>query len=338
MRNMLFKRLVAVVTGMMIAFTAVVATDVTTAQAAEIETLYASSDVETAMGGVERKHSFTVGKSGELCGMVGVLEPVDFTITLYNSAGNQLELSDNPYRVSANDPGWVYNQAYGRYFYLDIFSLGNGDYFYGITFGAETNYILAIEQGVEEAKISEPKATVTRGFTKKLSVTGAKVTKWSSSKKSVATVDSKGKVTAKKEGKTTISAECENGQKVKCVVTVKANKYSKTRPTTSDVPYGSCAMSAYSASFDSKGNLVIKTRFVNNDYYKTTALENIKIVVRDGNGKLVGQYKARRKSVSAPSHSTKDMSFTINKANLKKKKADLRNCTIKCAGEYIYYY
>lgn len=44
---------------------------------------------------------------------------------------------------------------------------------------------------------------------------------WTSSNKKVATVDSKGKVTAKKAGKTTISAKCdESGIVKKCVVTV----------------------------------------------------------------------------------------------------------------------
>lgn len=338
MRNTL-KKAVAMVAALAVAFTAVVVTDVTTAEAAEYDTLYLSSAAESAVAGVEQKYPIEVSKTGDLYFTLYTQAPVNYTITIYNSAGTALDINGNPFQVSSGDSRWTYVEQLGLYAYDDgPISLSNGDYTYAIKFDSDTQYMFQIDQEKASAKISQTKATITTGFTKKLTVSGSKVTKWSSNKKTVATVDAKGKVTAKKTGKATISAKCENGQTVKCVVTVKANKYSKSRPTTSDVSYGSCAMSAYSASFDSKGNLVIKTRFVNNDYYKVSALENIKIVVRDGNGKLVGQYKAKKKSVSIPSHSTKDMSFTIKKADLKKKKADLRNCKITCDGTYVYYY
>lgn len=337
-----FKKIVAAVAALAVAFTAVVATDVTTAQAAENEydTLYESSTIENATAGVEQKYNFTVSKSGDLYFTLCVPAKVGYTITIYNSTGNALDFSGNPFYVSASDSNWLdYTSTIGAYVYDDgPITLANGDYTYGIKFDSDTQYTFMIDQEKESAKISETKATITAGFTKKLSVTGAKVKKWSSSKTAVATVDQKGKVTAKKAGKATISAKLDNGQTVKCVVTVKANKYTASKLTTSDVTYGNCAMSAYSASFDSKGNLVIKTRFVNNDYYKVVSLENIKIVVRDGNGKLVGKYTAKKKSVSIPSHATKDLSFTISKSSLNKKTADLRNSTIVCDGTYVYYY
>lgn len=57
-------------------------------------------------------------------------------------------------------------------------------------------------------KISKTKVALIKGQTTTLKVTGTKkkVT-WSSSKKSVATVTSKGKVTAKKKGTATITAK-----------------------------------------------------------------------------------------------------------------------------------
>lgn len=57
-------------------------------------------------------------------------------------------------------------------------------------------------------KISKTKSTLIVGQTLQLKVTGTKSkVKWSSSKKSVATVTSKGKVTAKKSGSATITAK-----------------------------------------------------------------------------------------------------------------------------------
>lgn len=73
-------------------------------------------------------------------------------------------------------------------------------------------------------KISKKKATLIKGQTLKLKITGTKTkVKWSSSKKSVATVSSKGVVKAKKKGTATITAKV-GKKKYKCVITVKNKK------------------------------------------------------------------------------------------------------------------
>ena len=72
-----------------------------------------------------------------------------------------------------------------------------------------------------KVKINKTKVTITEGKTVQLKVTGTKKkVKWSTSKKSVATVTTKGKVTGKKAGTATITAKV--GKKtLKCKVTVK---------------------------------------------------------------------------------------------------------------------
>ena len=71
-------------------------------------------------------------------------------------------------------------------------------------------------------KISKKKITITVGSKKKLKVKGTtKKVKWSSSKKSVATVTKKGVVKGKKKGTATITAKV-GSKKLKCKVTVKA--------------------------------------------------------------------------------------------------------------------
>ena len=80
-------------------------------------------------------------------------------------------------------------------------------------------------------KISNTKVTLTVGKTKTLSVKNVskkqkKKIKWSTSKKSVATVSKSGKVKAKKAGKATITAKL-GKKKYRCVVTVKKKSTKK---------------------------------------------------------------------------------------------------------------
>ena len=70
-------------------------------------------------------------------------------------------------------------------------------------------------------KISKRSVTMYVGQTTTLKITGTKTkAKWSSSNKSIAAVNSKGKITAKKKGKATITAKV-GKRKYTCKVTVK---------------------------------------------------------------------------------------------------------------------
>lgn len=83
---------------------------------------------------------------------------------------------------------------------------------------------LSVQSAKTKLKLNKSSATILVGekITLKATVTGKKGTvKWSSSKKSVATVSSKAVVTGKKKGTATITAKV-NGVKKTCKVTVKA--------------------------------------------------------------------------------------------------------------------
>ena len=48
----------------------------------------------------------------------------------------------------------------------------------------------------------------------------------------------------------------EDGENLTCKVTVKENKFSSVKLSSSDVNYNKCVMEVYKASFDKSGNLV----------------------------------------------------------------------------------
>ena len=76
-------------------------------------------------------------------------------------------------------------------------------------------------QAASSIKISKKKKTLRVGDKYTLKITGtSKKVKWKSSNKKVATVNSKGKVKAKKKGTATITAKV-GGKKYKCKITVK---------------------------------------------------------------------------------------------------------------------
>ena len=86
------------------------------------------------------------------------------------------------------------------------------------------NPLMSVQSAKTKLKLNKSSVTITVGktVTLKATVTGKKGTvKWSSSKKSVATVSSKGVVTGKKKGTATITAKV-NGVKKTCKVTVKS--------------------------------------------------------------------------------------------------------------------
>lgn len=84
-------------------------------------------------------------------------------------------------------------------------------------------------------KLNKKSLTLKAGSSYTLKVKGTKAkVKWSSKKKSIATVSSKGKVRAKKAGKTTITAKVK-GKKYTCKVNVKAKQTGKAGSKTNPI-------------------------------------------------------------------------------------------------------
>ena len=103
---------------------------------------------------------------------------------------------------------------------------------------------------------------------------------WTSSNTKVATVNSKGKVTAKKAGTATITARTSNGKKVTCKVTVKAPKVT-LKKTSASIKVGNTAA------------IQIKSTYPANDEVKSYKSSNKKVATVNSKGKVTGVKKGK---------------------------------------------
>jgi SLAP domain-containing protein len=99
--------------------------------------------------------------------------------------------------------------------------------------------------------------------------------------------------------------------------------------------FNTCDTKAYAASFDSKGNLVVKFVIANNNIGEITSIPNFKITVKDSSKKTVATYKKSSYSATVKSYTAKSFSVTIPKSNLKKSasKIDIRTCKFSITGD-----
>ena len=177
-------------------------------------------------------YDYTINKECNISNVIYSSIQAGINIAIYKAG----KCVDSWY-VSADNQYWFrYGEGYCYDFPIHYYS--SGEYQIKLSFDRVIEYYEIAMLRVYIPKISNTSATITKGFTKKLSVkdAGGKVT-WSSSNKSVATVDKNGKVTAKKKGTATISAKTTDTT-LKCKVTVKDNVYSVSKPVVSEVPYG----------------------------------------------------------------------------------------------------
>lgn len=91
----------------------------------------------------------------------------------------------------------------------------------------KASYTGSAEKGNKNAKLNKTSLTLGQGDTYKLKVSGNNTSAtWSTSDKSIATVDKNGKVTTKKAGKAVITAKC-GSRKLTCTVNVKKRTISE---------------------------------------------------------------------------------------------------------------
>lgn len=167
------------------------------------------------------------------------------TVTKYNIAfhgngatsGSMSKLKDKKYGTSYTLPanafertnyvfkGWNTKKDGSGTFYKDKASIKNLTKTNGKTVTLYAQW--------EKIGISDKTKTIYVGSSYTLKLTGTTIKSVSSSNKKVATVTSKGKVTAKKAGKATITLKGKNGKSYKCKVTVKKPYISDKKKTLS---------------------------------------------------------------------------------------------------------
>ena len=137
----------------------------------------------------------------------------DYKASLYVKGTYQIDLSANNIAYSSSNEKVATVNSNGK---ITAIKAGTAT-IKAVSGNTTANYKIT----VKNPTLNATKKTLKKGKSFTLKVTGAigKV-KYSTSKKSVATVTSKGKVTAKKKGKAVISVKA-NGVTLKCNVTVK---------------------------------------------------------------------------------------------------------------------
>lgn len=310
-----------------------------TAKAAEDEStaIIILDENGTASANVAVNHTFNISASTYIALEVVVPAPVGMSIQVVRTADSYTSYTDT---VTSQDSDWDYNSESGYYYYLfGQNSPITGDYNLSITFTADTSYIVVGALSKPTASISNSSIILTKGFSQKLTVSNATVSKWSSSNTKVATVSQNGKVTAKSTGSAKITATTTSGETLTCTVKVKANTYTHTKMSFSSASYGNAYISITKVSYNKKGDLIIKATYLNNCGHKIVKLTNVKINVKNKSGKVIGTYRSKSKNVSIPQGGSKAVTYTIKKAKLKQKSTqDLRQATIQPAWRYTYQY
>lgn len=296
-------------------------------------------------------HNFNISSNGTVEIVVYTLAKTAMTLKVTSSAGTTLYDKT----ILSSDPNWyeyAYSQDISLYYNgITWTNPTSGSYTLSLTFEDDMYYMISAAQGpavqtpapptqrpvqTPTPSLNAQNVTLTAGFSQTISVYNTTGVTWSSSNNSVATV-SNGKITGKKAGKATISAKTASGYTMTCNVTVRKNVYSVKKLGVKKVTYGKSGIDIYNVSYDKKGNLVIKTRVLNNTSYKLKELRNVKIKIKDNNGKAIGTYSAKKiKKVNLKAGKAKAYTFKIKKAKVKNKKANLPLIITSVSGKAYY--
>lgn len=323
------KNFISLVLTFVLIITAVAAYPTTTQAASDSTSILHKTN--TASGGEPLNYTFTLNRESDLYFVMRMEYRTGIKLAIKDALlGNEI-FSDS---ISTGDSGWNYQKKTGVFEITHTMHIGAGDYVLEVVFDQDATFDMSMNQLALTAKLNKSSLSITKGFSDTIKVTGGKIKSCSSSNTSVATVNNKGKISAKNTGKANIKVKLTNGKTLTCKVTVKSNVFSAKAITVTDTLLNTYQMKAYKASFDKKGNLVVKFKIANNGSGRITTIPAFKVVVTDSSKKTVATYKKASFRADLNSYKDKAYSITIPKSSLKKsaKNIDIRTAKIKITG------
>ncbi len=188
---------------------------------------------------------------------------------------------------------------------------------------------------VVNPSLSHSSMTLTKHFSDTIYIYGhSQKGTFKSSNTKVATVNSKGKVTAKGNGKATITVVTD-GVTLKCKVTVVSNSVTLDGTTSlDDVSMGKFTVTGQKLYFDGK-KLKLNATVLNRTYYKFSKLNYLTVEVYSNGNRVINKTFYNQK-LNLKSYSKKKLTLTLADSNLYKT-LDLRNCYIRTYYSYNYY-
>lgn len=299
-------------------------------------TMLVERTTSTAQANLTNDSSFTVEEKGTVYVDVFLPERTQFTIFITDSDN---AIVNNPMNITVTDSEWEkFETADGAIYcnYVGIV-LQPGSYTAGIRFPVDTDYAYDIMWEAPPIHISREQLTLANGLSHKLTLTniGKKTVQWKSSNKKIAVVDKNGKVTAKaNKGSCKISATVD-GKTLTCKVNVQKNVFTDVKVTPDSYNSASKAgAAAYQASYDDKGNMLVKICFANNSSKNCKYIKPLKIIIKTEGGKTIASYKVNKQELDVKSGQTKCFSVTIPKKNVKLAHADLRSASVTIDGTW----
>lgn len=329
MKTNIFKKIASIIMVFTLVCTSMLIQPITTNAAQNYVTIL--HKVSTAQGMTPINYNFSLNRKSDIFFIIRTNERTGVTISV-KEPGH--DIPSATITLAETNPNWEYKRDNGIYQNTAKINLAAGNYILETTFDIGVNFDLSMNQLSPNPTLNKKTTTITKGFSETLRVNGGVIRSCSSSNKKIATVNNKGKITAKKNGKATIKVNLTNGKTLNCKVNVVSNKYKAKKITVNSTIYNTCDMKAYSAKFDSKGNLVVKFMIVNNSYGKITNVPKFKITVKNSKKKTTVSYSKHSYNVTVPSYNKKSCTVIIPKSCFKtnKKNIDIRTSSIIISG------
>ena len=289
--------------------------------------------ISTATANAPIRYNFSLSKKSDISFIMKTNERIGSTISIKDPN------HDTPLQtvyLSTVSKNMQYISNLGIYKNSAKINLDAGNYVLELQFENDTNFDFTMEQVSSGAKLSSSKIIITNGFSSQIKVVnGGTMKSCTSSNTAVASVTQKGKITAKKNGTVNIKVKLTSGKTLLCKVTVVSNRFHVAKTDIKDIPYNTVEMKAYDASFDKKGNIIIKFTVVNNNYGAISKIQNFKVTMKSSNKIVTATYKKSVFSVNVPGYHTTTYTVTIPKSYLKteKNKIDLRTSKFSITGE-----